>query len=105
MFKLTIMYAVGAEQFFDFDYYLIHHIPMSIRLQGKAIRTVQVEQGYESDLPEITCKYRTICHFTYDSEQAFLDAFLPVAETLQSDIPRFTDSDPIIQFSNLLLSQ
>ncbi|MEZ5968301.1 MAG: EthD family reductase [Hyphomonas sp.] len=105
MFKLTIMYRLQPGQSFDVDYYINHHMPLSLRLQGDAVRSVLVEKGYSSDLPGTSCEYAVICHFTYETEQAFLDAFLPNAETLQGDIPKFTDSVPIIQFSNVLLSQ
>lgn len=105
MFKLTIMYPASESGRFNFDYYIEHHMPLSLKLQGDAVKSVLVERGYESSMPEVSMKYVAICHFTYDTEQAFLDAFLPNAEILQGDIAEFTDIEPVIQFSTIELSQ
>ena len=105
MFKLTIMYPASESGHIDFDYYIDHHMPLSLKLQGDAVESVLVERGYESSMPGVSLKYVAICHFTYETEQAFLDAFLPNAEVLQGDIAKFTDIEPVFQFSTIELSQ
>lgn len=104
MFKLTIMYPQTENGHFDMDFYLTRHIPLSLERQGAAVKSVLVEKGYASEQPGITLAYGVICHFTYESEQAFLDAFLPHAEELQGDIASFTDVTPVIQFSTVELT-
>jgi len=46
-----------------------------------------------------------MCHFLFDSPEDFLAAFMPHATTLQEDIPNYTDIQPLIQFSDVLLSR
>jgi uncharacterized protein (TIGR02118 family) len=45
-----------------------------------------------------------MCHYTFDSAEAFLDAFLPHADLFQGDIPNYTDIEPIMQFSEIKIS-
>ncbi len=105
MFKLTIMYPKSADGVFDFDYYIDKHMPLSLERQGSAVKSVLVEKGYDGETPGVEFAYVAICHFTYDSQQAFTDAFLPHAEELQSDIANYTNIVPIIQFSTIELDQ
>ena len=46
-----------------------------------------------------------MCNYTFDSIEAFLAAFMPQAQILQGDIPNYTDIEPVIQFSEIKLSQ
>ena len=103
MFKLTILYPEHPEARFDFDYYLDTHMPLTLKRQGSAVKAVQVEKGYDAGMPEITLALRAICHLIYDSQEAFVNAFLPHAEELQGDIANFTDIEPVIQFSTVEL--
>jgi uncharacterized protein (TIGR02118 family) len=45
-----------------------------------------------------------ICHFLYDSPEAFETAFLPHAETRMKDIPDYTDIETVVQFSEVNMS-
>jgi hypothetical protein len=46
-----------------------------------------------------------ICGFTCETAQAFADAFLPNADVLQSDIPKYTNITPVIQVSEIRLER
>jgi len=105
MFKLTIMYPVTPDGVFNFDYYLKKHMPLSLKLQGAAVKSVLVEKGYDGGMPGVSLAYVAICHFTYDSQQAFLDAFLPHAQELEGDIAKYTNITPVIQFSTVELDE
>lgn len=105
MFKLTILYPNTADGKFDFEYYLNTHMPLSLKRQGSAVKSVMVEQGYEPNMDGVKFAYVAICHFTYESQEAFTGAFLPHAEELQGDIHNYTDIEPIIQFSSIRLDQ
>jgi len=105
MFKLTILYPNTPDAAFDFDYYLKTHMPLSLKRQGAAVKSVLIEKGYDAGVPGITFAHIVVCHFTYDSQQAFMDAFLPHAEELQGDMGNYTNIEPIIQFSTIEMSQ
>ena len=105
MFKLTILYPSTPDGRFDFDYYLNKHMPLSLARQGAAVKSVLVEKGYDAAMPGTALAYVAICHFTYESQHAFTDAFLPHAEELQGDIVNYTNITPVIQFSMVELDQ
>src|SRR5258706_16197878 len=100
MIKLSIFYPNAEEKKFDKDYYINIHMPMSIKLQGSAVRRVDVDFGI-SGLPGTKAPYIAICHFVYDSFEAFESAFVPHAHVLMKDIAYYTDIDTIIQFSEV----
>jgi uncharacterized protein (TIGR02118 family) len=104
MVKISIFYPNTPNTFFDEDYYLNMHIPRSVTLQGKSLKGTQVETGI-TGVPEGTKPpFRVMCHFYYDSIQAFLDAFLPHQEELTADIKNYTNVEPVIQISEVRVS-
>ncbi|HKF49745.1 MAG TPA: EthD family reductase [Terracidiphilus sp.] len=105
MVKVSIFYPGKAGSFFDVDYYLGTHIPLAISLLGAAIKAVSVEIGVLGGNPDQPPPFTAICGFTCDSAQAFTDAFLPNAEILQNDIPKYTNITPVIQVSEIRLHQ
>lgn len=104
MIKLTIFYPNTEGKKFDKDYYINKHMPMSIKLQGAAIKTVQVDFGI-SGMPGTAPSYVAMCHFIYDSYEAFEAAFMPHAEILMTDILNYTDIESVIQFSEVKINQ
>lgn len=105
MFKLTILYPKSQDGWFDFDYYLNKHMPLTLERQGAAVKSVLVEKGYAVDMPGVEFAFVAICSFTYESQQAFEEAFVPHAEELQGDIANYTDIQPIIQFNTVELQR
>jgi len=103
MIKLTILYPNAEGKKFDKDYYLKTHIPLSLLLQGDAVKRVSVEFGFSGGLPGSQPPYVAICNFFYDSIEAFQKGFMPHANTLRTDIANYTDIETIIQFSEVKL--
>jgi uncharacterized protein (TIGR02118 family) len=104
MVKLSIFYPNTEGKKFDKEYYLNVHMPLSIKLQGDAIKHVEVDFGFSGGLPGSKPSYVAVCHFLYDSFEAFQEAFMPHADTLMKDILNYTDIETIIQFSEVKLS-
>lgn len=101
MIKLTVFYPTGEGKKFDKEYYMNTHMPMSIKLQGDAIKKVEVDFGFSGVTPGSDPLYIAICNFWYDSFEAFEAAFMPHAQTLMKDIANYTDIETIIQFSEV----
>jgi uncharacterized protein (TIGR02118 family) len=104
MIKVSIHYPNKEGGRFDGDYYFNTHMPMSIRLLSPALRGYSVESGVNGGPPDSAPPYVALCHLLFDSAQAFYDAFLPHAETLQGDMPNYTDIEPVIQISEVRLA-
>ncbi len=105
MVRITILYPRTEGKKFDIDYYLNVHMPLSIEKQGTAMRAVTVEIGI-SGVPEGTPPpFVALCHFLYESLDAFLAAFTPHAELLMGDIKNYTDIESIVQVSEVKIQQ
>jgi uncharacterized protein (TIGR02118 family) len=101
MIKVSVMYPSGDGQTFDMAYYCDKHIPMVRRLLGTALKGVAVEQGIAGGEPGTPAPYLAIGHLSFDSLEAFMSAFMPVADALQGDIPNYSNSRPTIQISDV----
>ena len=107
MTKISILYPNREGARFDFAYYVHTHMPLSISLLSthRGFRGVSVERGVGGAQPSAPPAFVAICHFLFDSAQDFIAAFLPHAERLQSDMPNYTDIEPVIQFNEVLISR
>jgi uncharacterized protein (TIGR02118 family) len=101
--KLSILYPNIDGKKFNKEYYLNTHMPMSMKLQSPRVKSVNVDFGL-SGLPGEKPPYVVICHFVYDSFEAFEAAFMPHSEILTKDIQNYTDIEPVIQFSEMKYS-
>jgi len=101
MVRLTILYPNSEGKKFDKEYYINTHIPLSLKLQGTAVKHVSVEFGFSAGLPGSPPPYTAICNFLYDSLEAFQNAFMPHADILTKDILNYTDTKALIQFSEV----
>ena len=107
MVRISILYPRTDGSRFDVEYYTRRHMPRSIELLGRhsGYRGVVVEQGVAGAAPGSPPAYAAMCHFTFDSVESFMEAFLPHAAELQGDIPNYTDVQPVIQVNEVLVSQ
>jgi len=101
------MYPKSADARFDFRYYVDKHMPRSIELLSvhPGFRGVSVERGAAGAVPGSEPAYVAMCHFTFTTADAFLEAFLPHASELQGDMPNYTDIVPTIQVNEVLISR
>jgi len=107
MTRISILYPNNQGARFDLDYYVGTHMPMSIQLLSRhpGFRGISVERGVRGPEPSSNAAYVAMCHFLFTSIEDFISAFTPHALTLQGDMPNYTDIKPIIQFSEVLMSQ
>jgi uncharacterized protein (TIGR02118 family) len=103
MIKVSVLYPNREDTKFDTAYYLNRHIPMVRHLLGSALKGVSVEQGISGAEPRSPAPYVTTCHLLFDSVQAYQASFGPHAQEIIEDIPKYTDSEPLIQIGEVKL--
>ena len=103
MVKVTVLYPNRADGKFDMKYYLDHHIPMVRRLLGTALKGVEVEQGISGEEPGSPAPYITTAHLIFESVNSFQASFAPHAQAINDDIPKYTNSDPVVQIGKVKL--
>lgn len=104
MIKASVLYPSKPGARFNADYYLNVHMPMAIRALGPTLKAVSAEIGI-SAVPDQAPLYAAIASFTFESLQAFGEAFAPNQAALVADIPNYTDIDPLFQFSEIGISR
>lgn len=103
MIKITILYPNKKDGWFDMDYYLNKHMPMSIKKFGDALKGVTVEAGLNAGIPNSNPPYIIICSLFFESIESFEEAFTPILPDLTADMPNYTDIDIIFQMSEVKL--
>ena len=103
MIKVSVLYPNGQGNRFDMSYYLRSHIPMIQKLLGAALKGVAVEQGLAGGTPGAPPPYLAAGHLLFDSVPAFQAAFGPHGEAIAKDVANYTNTQPVIQISEVKL--
>lgn len=105
MVRVSVFYPSRPDSRFNADYYIDTHMPLVLGLLGAAVKAVTVEFGLYGGMPGQAPPFTAICNFTCESVDAFTSAFLPNASVVESDIPNYTDIEPLIQISEIRMEQ
>ena len=103
MIKVSVLYPNGANTKFDMNYYLAKHIPMVKQKLGSACKNVAVDEGIAGGAPGAAATYVAMAQLAFDSINAFQAAFGPHAEAIMSDIPNYSNMQPVVQISEVKL--
>jgi uncharacterized protein (TIGR02118 family) len=97
MTKVSVMYPSNATSNFNMDYYLSSHIPMVAKLLGASVKGATVEKGLEGQA------YMAVGTLYFESVDAFQNAFGPHTETIMADAANYTNVEPVLQISEVLM--
>ena len=103
MIKVSVLYPNDEGKTFDMSYYCEKHVPMVRQLLGSACTDVAIEQGITGGTPGSKAIYITMGHLYFDKVDDFVSSYAPHANTIMGDIPKFTDTTPIIQISEVIV--
>jgi len=103
MIKVTVLYPNTADARFDMQYYVTHHLPMVREKCAPECRSIAAEGGVAGGQPGSKAPYIAVGHLTFDSVAAFQQSFGPNAGAILADIPNYTNTQPVIQISEITL--
>ena len=103
MIKVTVVYPNTAGSHFDIRYYCNTHIPLVRKLLGPALKGVAVEHGIAGATPGSPAPFLAIGQLQFDSVEAFEESFGRHAQEIMADIPNYTNTQPVIQISEVKL--
>ena len=103
MIKATVLYPNEEGKHFDFSYYTEKHVPMVKRLLGEACKKAEVEKGFSGATPGSAPANTIIGYLYFDTIENFQNSFGPNAEEIISDVKNFTDINPVLQISEIIL--
>jgi uncharacterized protein (TIGR02118 family) len=101
--KVSVLYPGGEGKTFDMDYYCNKHVPMIAGLLGDAVVGATVEKGLGGGAPESPATYAAMGNLYFNSMEDFENSFGPNAEKIMGDLPNFTNSEPTIQVSEVMI--
>ncbi|NRF71784.1 EthD family reductase [Aquincola sp. S2] len=103
MIKVSVMYAGAADARFDHEYYRDKHLPLVKARMGEACKRYTIDKGLAGGRPGAPPPYVAMCHLYCDSAEAFQAAFGPHVKEIMGDIPNYTDLQPQIQISEVVV--
>jgi uncharacterized protein (TIGR02118 family) len=101
--KVSVMYPYRANAKFDMDYYCDSHMPLVQRSLRPALKGLAVDKGLAGGAPGTSPAYVAVGHLLFDSVADFEAAFGPAADAIMGDIPKYTDIEPVLQISEVML--
>lgn len=103
MIKVSVMYANGEGKTFDLDYYTSKHIPLVASLLGDAVKGATVEKGLGGAEPGSIATYAAMGNLYFSTMEEFGASFGPNAAEIMADLPNFTNIEPVIQISEVVI--
>jgi len=105
MIKVSVMYPYQAGARFDHDYYANRHMPLLKQRMGGHCLYYTVDRGLAGGEPGSTPTYVAMCHVFCDSVESFQLGFGPHAAELLADISNYTDLQPVLQISEVVIGK
>ena len=103
MIKVSVMYPHAAGKKFDMDYYCSKHIALVGNLLGDAVKGATVEKGLGGAAPNSPASYEAMGNLYFDSMESYQNSFCPNAAEIMGDLPNFTNIEPVVQVSEVLI--
>lgn len=103
MIKVSVMYPNAPDARFDHDYYRDKHMPLVKARLGDKCKYYTIDKGLAGAEPGAPATYIGMCHIFCDSVEAFQAGFGPHAEEILADIANYTDLQPVLQISEVVV--
>lgn len=103
LIKVSVLYPNGKDKNFNMDYYCTTHLPMVGKLIGDALVGAAVEKGLAGGAPGSQPSFVAMGNMYFNSIEDFENSFGPNAEKIMGDLPNFTNIEPIIQISEVMV--
>ncbi len=103
MIKVSVMYPNGDDKHFNMDYYCNQHVQLVGGLLGDAVKAATVEKGLGGGAPDAPASYAAMGNLYFESMESFQNSFGPNAEEIMGDLPNFTNIEPVVQVSEVMI--
>lgn len=105
MIKVSVMYPNKPGARFDHDYYRDKHMPLVKARMGERCLYYTVEKGIAGGEPGAPATYVAMCHIFCHSPEDFQAGFGPHAAEILGDIANYTDLQPVLQISEVVVER
>lgn len=103
MIKVSVFYPNKKGARFDHAYYKDKHMPLVKNRMGTHCKYYTVDKGLSGGAPGTSPTYIAMCHIFSDSVESFQAGFGPHADEILKDIANYTDLEPVMQISDVIV--
>ena len=103
MIKVSVLYPNGDGKKFDMDYYCNQHVALIGTLLGDSVKGATIEKGLGGAVPGAPATYAAMGNLYFASMESFQNSFGPNAEKIMGDLPNFTNIEPVVQISEVMI--
>lgn len=103
MIKVSVLYPNAEGKNFDIDYYCNTHLPLVGELLGDALKGATAEKGLGGGTPGSEAPFACTGNMYFDKIEDFQNSFGPNAEKIMGDLPNFTNIEPVVQISEVVM--
>ncbi len=100
--SLQVIYPIGDDTNFDYDYYGSTHMALVDEHMGAHIQSTLVTKGMAGG-PDTPSPVYAVATFTF-ADQAAMGAALAAAGPVLADLPNFTNSQPMMVMGEVMAS-
>jgi len=101
MIKVAIYYPNADGNTFDMDYYANKHMAMAADLFGDDLKAMVIDKGLAGGAPNTAATYVAVGYFYFADMATFQSSMGTHSETLQADVPNYTNIKPVLQISEV----
>lgn len=103
MIKVSVLYPSGDGKSFDMDYYCTKHVPLVVNLLGDALKGASIEKGVGGAIPHSEPPFLATGNMYFENISAYEASFGPNAEEILGDLPNFTNIEPEVLVSKVMV--
>ncbi len=105
MIKVSFFYPNTEGSAFDTEYYRITHAALFKLRLAPALKSFSIDYGLSGITPDSKPPFHAVANLYFDSIEAFYHALMPHAEELKGDGSNYTDVEPIVQISEVKITE
>ncbi|NML47202.1 EthD family reductase [Ramlibacter sp. G-1-2-2] len=105
MIKLNVLYPYTEGGRFDHAYYRDKHMPFVAQKLGGACLYYSIDKGLAGAGPGAPTPYFGACSIFCESTDSLQKALAPVAKDIIGDIKNYTDTEPIMWISDVVVER
>lgn len=103
MIKVSVLYPNTEGKKFDVDYYTNKHVQLVMESLGDSLKGATIESGLSGGKPGSPAPYIIMANMYFDTLEDFQNSFGPNTDKIMGDLPNFTDIEPTLQISEVLV--
>ncbi|MCB9249342.1 MAG: EthD family reductase [Ignavibacteriales bacterium] len=103
MIKVSVLYPNNESNKFDIEYYRTKHVNLVTSLLGDSLKGATTESGLGGGALNSPAPFVSIANMYFNTIESFQNSFGPNADKIMGDLPNFTNIEPIIQISEVVI--